>query len=150
MFVVAMKTTRTRLTVWGMALMALVAILLASVRSQPTVVATLAGGDTGRVALLRQMGYEPSARWSEVQAVALPAQLDPEWTAYQELQKACGYDLVPYLGERVKCYTYPVGQGGQAHLYEYEGKVIAGDIVVGDQQTGLIPKKQGEANGATG
>lgn len=133
MFVVAMKTTRTRLAVWGMMLMALVAMVLAAARSQPTTVATAAGGDASHVAVLKELGYEVSPQWSAVREVALPVALDAQWAAYQELQQACGYDLTPYLGKRVKCYTYAVGNyPGQPHakanVYEYEGKVIAGDI----------------------
>ncbi len=135
MFVVSMKTTRTRLAVWGMVLVALVAVMFASAGLQPPAVATGAGGQTDGVAILRELGYEVPSQWSAVREVAIPVAFDGEWTAYQEMQKACGYDLIPYLGKRVKCYTYPVGNyPGQptamANLYEYEGKVIAGDISV--------------------
>ena len=157
MFVVAMKTTRTRLTVWGMAALALLAVVFASVRSQPTVVATLGGGDAGRVTLLQELGCQVPHQWSAVQEVVLPAEPDAEWTAYNEMQQACGYDLTPYWGERVKCYTYSVENrpGAKAKVYEYEGKVIAGDISAQGAEgfsQGLTPlsKEQGETHGATG
>lgn len=159
MFVVAMKTTRTRLAVWGMVLMALVAVTIASAGLSPAAVATGAAEQTDGVALLRELGYRVPDQWSAVREVAIPVALDGEWDAYQAMQTACGYDLIPYLGKRVKCYTYPVsnypGQPtAQANLYEYEGRVIAGDIAATGVEGfphGLIPcPEQGEANGATG
>jgi len=101
MFVVSMKTTRTRLAVWGMVLVALVAVMFASAGLQPPAVATGAGGQTDGVAILRELGYEVPSQWSAVREVAIPVAFDGEWTAYQEMQKACGYDLIPYLGKRV-------------------------------------------------
>lgn len=158
MFVVAMKTTRARLTAWGIVLMALVAVAMASARLQPAAVATVAGEGSDHAALLRELGYAPAAQWSAVREVVLPETLTSEWVAYQEMQQVCGYDLTPYLGKRVKCYTYRVSNypdcpTAVANLYEYEGKVIAGDIsAVGVEgfPHGLKVCPKGEANGATG
>ena len=153
MFVVAMKTTRTRLAVWGIGLMALVAVMLAAVRQPAAVATTAAGNAAGRAALLEGLGYDVTPQWTGVREVAIPAEFDEQWAAYNDLQKAAGYDLTPYRGERVKCYTYTVQMGetpATATLYVAEEKVIAGDIATGEKRWGLVTPKQGEANGATG
>lgn len=160
MFVVAMKTTRTRLAALGAVLLALMAVTLAAARSQPAAVATAAGGESGRVALLQELGYTVSGSWTAVQEVAIPTQWDEAWKTYNEMQQACGYDLTPYQGQRVKSYTYDLvspaaGSAVQAHLYEYRGEVIAGDVTgTGEhaffQGLAPYPEKQGETNGATG
>ena len=152
MFVVAMKTTRTRLAVWGMVLMALVAVMLAG---SNTPAAVSANTDPERVTVLTELGYRVDPQWTAVQEITIPTWLDTAWESYNEMQKACGYDLIPYLGKRVKCYTYRVlnhpDGDAVATLYEYNDKVVAGDVsAVGAEgfRHGLQP--QGEANGATG
>ena len=153
MFVVAMKTTRTRLAVWGIGLMALLATVLVAAGQPKAVATTAAGNAAGRAALLESLGYDVTPQWTGVREVAIPAQFDQRWVAYNDLQKAAGYDLTPYQGERVKCYTYAVQMGdtpATATLYVAEGQVIAGDIAAGDKQWGLVTLKQGETNGATG
>ena len=153
MFVVTMKTTRARMVAFGAVLMALVAVLFAAVRSQPTAVATAAGDAAGRVALLRELGYEATPQWTAVREVVIPTTFDREWTTYNALQKTAGYDLTAYQGERVKRYTYAVQMGdasATATLYVWEQQVIAGDVTIGDRQWGLTPQKRGEQNGTIG
>ncbi len=165
MFVVAMKTTRPRIVAYGIALCLLVAVTFGLAGQQQSVgaQATVGGDDAHRVAYLRQLGYEVDEAWIRVQEIQLPVEFDETLSAYNELQQKAGDDLSPYRGRRVKCWTYtvrnyPVADGVQANLYEYNNRIIGGDIssvTAEGFSHGLLPlaevsPSQGEENGTTG
>ena len=156
MFVVAMKTTRAHLAVWGIALVLLLAVTVGA-GFNPAVATTTPVSVHPGVTLLRGLGYEVGDAWTDVREILLPTTMDAAMTAYNEMQQASGYDLTPCLGERVKYYTYAVAHHPEeeeavAHLYEYDGRVVAGDVTFADGSCrGLTPAaEQGETNGTTG
>jgi len=164
MFVFSMKTTRPRLAAFGVVfgLLAAVTFGLAG-RQQQIGVQAGAEVTADGVTYLQELGYEVDPQWVSVREVILPADPDDTLTAYNALQKEAGFDLMPYCGERVKCWTYtvlnyPGTEGVQAHIYEHKGRVIAGDIsstAAEGFSHGLRPllptaEKQGETNGKTG
>ncbi len=163
MFVVAMKTTRKQLTAACVVVGLMVAFAFGMARQdRPAAQTGATAGD--RVGYLAALGYEVDPQWTGVREVQIPAAFDKALTAYNEIQQDAGYDLSPYRGYRVKCWTYTVrnypGEDGvQANVYEYDGQVIGGDIASAQADGfchGLLPLQQassgekGETNGTTG
>lgn len=161
MFVVSMKTTRPRLAAYGVALAVLVlvtALLTGRGKDRPTA----ATAQSDPVAYLAQLGYEAESQWTDLREITVPAEFDGAFSAYNDIQKAAGFDLSPYRGERVKLYTYrvtnhPAGEGVLATLYLHGDRVIAGDLSAAGEGGfchGLVPREsapqQGETNGTTG
>ena len=135
MFVLSMKTTRTRM----FTVFALVAMLLATVISlsgRPTSMVTaapVAADDAARQQYLADLGYEVLPDKSEVREILVPLQTDEAFETYNRLQLEAGHDLTEYSGKRVKCWTYivtnyPTEDTVQAHLYIYKDRIIGGDI----------------------
>ncbi|MBQ9859601.1 MAG: DUF4830 domain-containing protein [Clostridia bacterium] len=163
MFIVSMKTTRSRVIAYAAVTAALFVTVLSLAGRQDTLRAQAAAtgiDDSSRAAYLQQLGYEVTPQALSVQEVQIPADTDEVFTAYNALQTA-EHDLTAYCGERVKCWTYAVtnypGETQvQAHLYVYKNQIIGGDISSvreGGFCHGLQPLSTvatGEANGQTG
>ena len=82
---------------------------------------------------ISSFGWETEEEPQSVGEVLIPQEFDDVLSQYNELQKAAGMDLTPYLGKTVKKYSYAVKNypgGGEAFatLYVYEGTVIAADV----------------------
>ncbi len=146
MFVFSMKTTRARII--GSIAVAVVLFILAmlSRRQAAQTTAASAADDTARRAVLTSLGYDVLPDNAEVREILIPAEADAAFTTYNALQKAAGYDLAEYSGQRVKCWTYtvtnyPNEEDVVAHLYIYKDTVIGGDIssvVQGGFSHGLV------------
>ena len=135
MFVLSMKTTRTRMfTVFALVAMLLVTVF--SLSGRPTSTATaapVAADDAARQQYLADLGYEVLPNKSEVREILIPTESDEAFAEYNRLQLEAGHDLTEYSGKRVKCWTYtvtnyPTEDTVQAHLYIYKDKSIGGDI----------------------
>lgn len=86
-----------------------------------------------RTEFISSFGWETEEEPCSVGETVIPQEFDEVLTKYNELQKAAGMDLTPYLGKTVKKYSYAVKNypgGGEAFatLYVYEGTVIAADV----------------------
>lgn len=89
-----------------------------------------------RMAFLSQYGWEIDEEPVEVREVIIPEKFDDTYTAYNEIQKAQGFDLTVYAGVRVKRWTYTVknytGYENKecihANILVYDGLVVGGDI----------------------
>ncbi len=87
---------------------------------------------------LATFGWEVGATPSEVADVAIPAEFDKVFAAYNEIQKRQGLDLAKYRRKEVKRYTYEVlnyeGYEGKvyANVLVYRDRVIGGDICSAD------------------
>ena len=165
MFVLSLKTTRPRLAAFGVVLVLLFAVTAGTKVLSPGVrVPAGAGEATDPVAVLQGLGYEVESQWIHLREITLPADVDATFSAYNALQKEAGYDLTPYQGERVKCYTYtvlnyPGEERVEAHVYTHRNRVVAGDIASTAADgfchglTPLTPTTtvaQGEKDGTTG
>lgn len=97
-------------------------------------VSVSAGDDSKRVQFLAQYGWQIEPEAIEVADVTIPAEFDPVYETYNELQLVQGFDLRPYCGRTVQRWSYlvtnyPDGiEGVHANLLVCEGKVIGGDI----------------------
>ena len=170
MFVVSMKTTRPRVTTFAVVVgVLLVTVFTLAGRQDALRTQAVATGadDSRRVAYLQKLGYEVHPQPTAVQEVLIPAETDQVFVAYNAIQQQTGRDLTPYVGCRVKCWTYtvtnyPGKDAVQAHIYVYNDQIIGGDIAstaqggfchglkpleVGQTQ---VPPATGEKNGQTG
>ena len=71
---------------------------------------------------------------AEVVELVVPKAFDDVYTAYNDMQKEQGYDLIKYQGKRAKRYTYvvynyPGYEGGvRLNLVVQGNRIIAGDV----------------------
>ena len=89
----------------------------------------------GRVAYLKERGWEVAATPVESGQVRLPKEADPVYDRYLALQKSQGFDLASYAGKTVMRYVYQVTNypgGGTEPVYAtlliYKNQVIGGDV----------------------
>ena len=96
-----------------------------------------AGTEEERARFFSQFSVEIDPESKTVKEVVIPQPLDDVYETYNELQLSQGFDLMPYGGKRVKCYSYAVlntqpkdGDDSPVHatILVYKGKVIGGDI----------------------
>ena len=91
-------------------------------------------GNLQRVAYLRSLGWEVEPEPTGQMEVLVPAQFDQLYESYNDIQKAQGFDISRYKGERVMKYTYLVKnypqepEGAAANLLVYQGKLIGADL----------------------
>lgn len=89
-----------------------------------------------RMSFLSQYGWEVNEEPTEVTEIIIPAEFDDTYTAYNEIQKAQGFDLSAYAGVRVKRWTYSVNNYPgyenknciRVNMLVYDGLVIGGDV----------------------
>ena len=89
------------------------------------------GEHEGRVAFIKQFGYEIGEAPVSEAEFNMPTVFDRVSTDYNEIQRRQGLDLTKYGGKKVSRYTYEVKN------YEgYEGTVLANIIVYRDRVIG--------------
>ena len=66
-------------------------------------------GMTGeeRLAFLTSFGWEAEAEPQDVREVVIPAKFNDVYAAYNTMQQAQGFDLLPYAGEKVHAVPLP-------------------------------------------
>lgn len=112
----------------------------------PTAAASLASND-GRVAFLKELGWEVAASPKESGQVRIPEPGDPVFDRYNELQKSQGYDLSAYGGKTVMRYVYKIRNypGATDPVYAtlliYKDQVIGGDITDTSAKGAIRPLK---------
>ncbi len=130
MFVFSVKTSyRQVLSVLGCAMVVAVAAVSAAVlpKQGVAVSARVMSGEE-RAAYLRSCGVEITADSEEVREVRIPDEPDEALLQYNALQETAGRSLMPYSGKRVRLYSYQTADGGEAHLYVYRDRIVAGDV----------------------
>ncbi len=97
-----------------------------------------------RVEFLASLGYSVEATPTEEAAVTIPAEFDKIYKAYNELQKAQGFDLTPYHKKEVMRYTYKLTSfdGSQSDVFAtilvHKNRVIGGDLSSADFVSPLV------------
>ena len=120
--------------------------LLGGDRDTPTAGPSLASNE-GRVAFLKELGWEVAASPKESGQVRIPEPGDPVFDRYNELQKSQGYDLGGYGGKTVMRYVYKVQNypGATDPVYAtlliYKDQVIGGDITDTSAKGAIRPLK---------
>ena len=87
---------------------------------------------------LTQFGWEIDRTPTEIKAVTVPAEFDKVFSAYNEIQKAQGLNLLRYRGKEVTRYSFRVLNCEDttlpvyANVLVYRNRVIGGDIYSSD------------------
>ena len=88
--------------------------------------------EASRIHYLEQNGWEVESPALGEARVLIPREFSDVLLAYNELQKAQGFDLSRYGGQEVEVYTYKVpgyeDDEVVAQLYVSDGEVIGGDV----------------------
>ncbi len=98
-----------------------------------TAAPSLSGND-GRVAFLKNFGWEVAASPVESSQVRIPSESTEVFDRYNALQKSQGYDLSQYAGKTVMRYVYKINnypgatEPVYATLLVYKDQVIGGDV----------------------
>lgn len=114
-------------------IIALVLLLGGGNSSTPTAAPSVAGND-GRVAFLKDLGWDVSASPVESGQVRIPQEQNQIFSRYNDLQKSAGYDLSQFAGKTVMRYVYKINNFPNstdpvyATLLVYKDQVIGGDI----------------------
>ena len=130
------KTMIYSLTCVGLLLFAVIAAAVTPIahRSATDVSVSVSSAQTPeqRTAFLKSRGYEVDEATVEVREIRVPDQPDAALMQYNELLKTAGWDLEPYMGKRLKLYTYRVlndaDSSAKAYLYVYRDSVVGGHI----------------------
>lgn len=145
MFIFTAKLSKRKLAlaVVGIgALLCAIIILLSSGKNAAKTSATASGRPSGkniltnedRVSFLKEYEWEVDEQPVEFEEVLIPSEFDEVFTAYNDLQKTQGYDLLKYKGKRVMRYSfnvknYPnVKENVRANILIYKNTVIGGDV----------------------
>lgn len=121
--------------VGGIALVILALLMLfgGSSDAETTASPAVATND-GRVAFLKEHGWEVSASPVESGQVKIPTQTTEVFDRYNALQKRQGYDLTQYAGKTVMRFVYKVNnypdatEPVYATVLVYKNQIIGGDI----------------------
>ena len=152
MFVMTTKVSKKKLAVILGAVAAFIAVLvlLLSGRQSVSTGADLSiSSNDDRVRFLASFGWEVVTSPAETSQVRIPVETNEVFDRYNALQKAMGYDLVPYAGKTVMRYVYTVKNYPGATEPVYATILIANNRVIGGDitDTAATGKIQGFAMG---
>ncbi len=89
-----------------------------------------------RVMCLEHFGWQVDETSETEETVYIPQEFDNVWNRYNEIQKMCGFNLMPYRGMAVVRYTYralnfPGAEGAEVfvNLLVADGTAIGGDCM---------------------
>lgn len=142
MLILSMKSLRFRIS----ALLGSIALILSIVlifslsekyqRQSDFVVSSKVTDADERIAFIKSFGWEVKPDPTDVRDIYIPSEFDDTYTAYNEIQKAQGYDLSKYKGACVTKWVYTItNYPGYAEkdciqitLLVDNGYVIGGDV----------------------
>ncbi len=101
-----------------------------------TVINSTVEGTSGILDFISGFGWEVINEPDDVREVMIPVEFDDVYENYNEIQRAQGYNLEKYAGERVKKWSFTVtnypGYEEQdfikINVLVFEGRVIGGDV----------------------
>ncbi len=141
MFVYSVKTNQIKvLLLVGFVLFTAVSLFILSNESQETGstndVVLSAETHKERMEFISQFGWQVDEEPVQVKEVIIPQEFDDVYTAYNDIQRSQGFDLMEFAGERAKCWTYTVKNYEgyenqeciQINIMVYDGQVIGGDV----------------------
>lgn len=90
-----------------------------------------------RIRCAESFGWEVDKASETKTSHYIPSEMNDEFLRYNEMQKSCGFDLVPYLGKGVTVYTYRILNfphetpvNAYLNIITYNDRMIGGDCVV--------------------
>lgn len=143
MFIWSIKTSKRELIVLaiGIVIFAAAVVYVLWPRGESRTSALVQSGyslsvenEQERLAFLTQFGWQVEEEPTEVREVWIPTEFSDVYLEYNEIQKAQGFDLEKYKGERVKRWTYRItnypGVSGVvvANILIQNGRVVGGDV----------------------
>ena len=87
-----------------------------------------------RVAFLKSHGFDSTEKSETEKTITIPSEFDNVYTAYNNIQKAMGFDLEEFKGQKVKLYTLKINnypkdsENVYATILIKDKKIIGGDI----------------------
>ncbi len=84
-----------------------------------------------RINFLKSISCETNKKADAITKIIIPKDFNAIYTEYNELQKAVGFDLVPYSNKECLQYTYNINNADtptQVNLLVYDNIIIGGDI----------------------
>lgn len=118
----------------GVAAVVLVLVWLLGGEPTAQTVAPSVSSNDGRVAFLRELGWEVTTSPLEAVQVKIPQEGSEKFDRYNTLQKSQGYDLSQYAGKKVMRYVYQVNNypGATEPVYAtvlvHKNEIIGGDV----------------------
>ncbi len=101
-----------------------------------------------RVRCAESLGWQVDEKSETTKKLYLDKTPTPDFSEYNDIQKMCGFDLLPYLGKGVTVYTYrilnfPTDEPVNAFLniIIYKNKMIGGDCTVDEYDDLYLPVK---------
>lgn len=95
-----------------------------------------ASNNEDRMSFISQFGWDVDEEPVEIKEIILPTDFDETYTAYNQIQRDQGFDLLEYAGERAKRWTYVIKnyEGYEnkecihINILVCDGVVIGGDV----------------------
>lgn len=118
----------------GVAAVVLALVWLLGGEPTAQTVAPSVSSNDGRVAFLRELGWEVTTSPLEAVQVKIPQEGSEKFDRYNTLQKSQGYDLSQYAGKKVMRYVYQVNNypGATEPVYAtvlvHKNEIIGGDV----------------------
>ena len=109
MYVVHFKRRSAILTLAGVVLAAVLALVLAGCFGGKQAESVTLADDAARVEYLTQLGWQADSQPMETLDLQLPENLEKKWGDYTALQKQQGFPFADYAGQAVRRYTFVVG-----------------------------------------
>lgn len=136
----------------GVAAVVLALVWLLGGEPTAQTVAPSVSSNDGRVAFLRELGWEVTTSPLEAVQVKIPQEGSEKFDRYNTLQKSQGYDLSQYAGKKVMRYVYQVNNypGATEPVYAtvlvYKNEIIGGDVTdtTGKGRMGSLKQPTGE------
>lgn len=99
-----------------------------------------------RIRCAESFGWEVDKASETKSSHYIPKEADQEFLNYNEMQKSCGFDLMPYMGRGVVVYTYRITNfphstpvNAYLNLIVYNECMIGGDCVVDEFDDLYLP-----------
>lgn len=129
--VVSLKANKKRILAFLVLVVAVVgACIVLRGGEDPTPQVVLGGTNEERVSFLQGFGWQIDPEPAETREVMIPAEFGDVYTTYNVMQKAQGFDLLPYAGEIVTQYQYHV-QNYPNETEVYATLLVYGDTIIG-------------------
>ena len=145
MYVVHFKRRSAILTLAGVILAAILALVLAGCFGGKEDEAVTLADDAARVAYLEELGWQTASQPLETLDLQLPEDLEEKWADYAALQKQQGFPFADYGGQTVCRYTFRLtGQcAGCPSAYLTTEELIRGTLLERFPQLREVVLEQG-------
>ncbi len=135
MFGFTAKITKTRICVAVLCIiLVFVGIFVVAFDKNKSEISLDGSNREKRVAFLNSYSWQVDAKSEQKKKITIPTEFDNVYTAYNNIQKAQGFDLYDYKGKQVSLYTLKINNypNDSKHVFAsilvYQNKIIGGDI----------------------